>query len=154
MPNHSKKFKILKHCQSCVKATLMKSHGSANNGGDNRSDDGQGITNGANQKTYKNPRRQWKSTEQCKKPNNVRKTNVSQRNSVSRPPMEKNIYKKNEKHLCIYLWRWRGRKRAQELTLHKWNADAVEGDEFRVWTRNEGKDEKESMKLCVARFKI
>ena len=30
----------------------------------------------------------------------------------------------------------------KKLTLHKWNANAAEGDELRVRTRNEGKDEK------------
>ena len=97
----------------------MKNHGSTNNGGDSRSGGSrQGSSDGANQKTHKNPRRQWKSTEQCKKPNNVRKTNVSQRNSALRPPMQgkKHILEKR-KHLCIYLWRWRGRKRVQETYI-------------------------------------
>ena len=50
-----KNIKILKHRQSCVKATLMKSYKSANNGGGSRSGGGQGSSNGANQKTHKNP---------------------------------------------------------------------------------------------------
>jgi len=54
----SLKKKKLKHRQSCVKTTLMKSHGSAKNGGGSRSDDGQGSSNGANQKIHKKPRRQ------------------------------------------------------------------------------------------------
>jgi len=41
-----------------VKATLMKSHGSTNNGGGSRSGGGQGSSDGANQKTHKNPQRQ------------------------------------------------------------------------------------------------
>jgi len=41
-----------------VKATLMTSHGSANNGGDSKSGGGQGSSDEANQKTHKNPRRQ------------------------------------------------------------------------------------------------
>jgi len=48
------------------------------------------------------------------------------------------------------------RKKESSRNLHwrKWNADAVEGDELIVQTRNKSKDEKENMKLCVARFKI
>jgi len=52
-----KKLKILKHRQSCVKATLMKSHGSANNGGNSRSGGGQGSNDGANQKTHEDNER-------------------------------------------------------------------------------------------------
>jgi len=53
-----KKLKNFKHRQSCVKPMLMKSHGSANNGGGSRSDGGQGSSNGANKKIHKKPRRQ------------------------------------------------------------------------------------------------
>jgi len=54
-----KKIKNFKtSSKSCVKPTLMKSHGSVNNGGGNRSDGGQGSNNGANQNIHKKPRRQ------------------------------------------------------------------------------------------------
>ena len=67
---------------------------------------------------------------------------------------EKNIYKKNE-NIYAYICEDEEEEREfKKLILHKWNADATEGDELRVRTRNEGKDEKESLKLCVARFKI
>jgi len=48
----------------------------------------------------------------------------------------------------------RKKKSSRNLHRHKWNADAAERDELRAQTRNKSKDEKESMKLCVARFKI
>ena len=54
----------------------------------------------------------------------------------------------------IFVKMKRKKESSRNLHWHKWNADAVEGDELRAQTRNESKDEKESMKLCVARFKI
>ena len=48
----------------------------------------------------------------------------------------------------------RKKESSRNLHWHKWNANAIEGGELRAQTRNESKDEKESMKLCVARFKI
>ena len=54
----------------------------------------------------------------------------------------KNIYKKNE-NIYAYICEDEEEEREfKKLTLHKWNADAAEGDELRVRTRNEGKDEK------------
>ena len=54
----------------------------------------------------------------------------------------KNIYKKNE-NIYAYICEDEEEEREfKKLTLHKWNADATEGDELRVQTRNEGKDEK------------
>jgi len=67
---------------------------------------------------------------------------------------EKNIYKKNENIYAYICEDKEEEKELKKLTLHKWNADAAEGEELRVRTRNEGKDETENMKLCVARFKI
>jgi len=52
-----KNIKILKHRQSCVKATLMKSHEGANNGDNNRSGGGQGSSDGANQKIHEDNER-------------------------------------------------------------------------------------------------
>ena len=47
---------------------------------------------------------------------------------------EKNIYKKNE-NIYAYICEDEEEKREfKKLTLHKWNADAVEGDELRVQT--------------------
>ena len=63
----------------------------------------------------------------------------------------KNIYKKNEN---IYAYICEDEEEERELKKITWNADVAERDELRVQTRNEGKDETESMKLCVARFKI
>jgi len=44
----------------------------------------------------------------------------------------------------------RKKESSRNLHWHKWNADAVEGDELRAQMRNESKDEKEIMKLCGA----
>jgi len=70
--------------------------------------------------------------------------NVSQRNSASRPPMQgKKTYIRKTKNIYAYICKDEEEEREfKKLTLHKWNADAAEGDELRVQTRNEGTDEK------------
>jgi len=63
-----------------------------------------------------------------------------------------NARKKKNENIYAYICEEEEEERElKKLTLHKWNADAAEGDELRVRTRNEGKDEKESMKLCVGK---
>jgi len=54
----------------------------------------------------------------------------------------------------IFVKRKRKKESSRNLHWHKWNVDAAEGDELGAQIRNESKDEKESLKLCVARFKI
>ena len=55
----------------------------------------------------------------------------------------KKTYIRKTKNIYAYICEDEEEEREfKKLTLHKWNADAAEGDELRVRTRNEGKDEK------------
>ena len=79
----------------------MKSHGSANNGGNSRSGGGQGSNDGANQKTHEDNERVLSNARN----QTMKEKRMSAKETVLRDHQckEKNIYKKNEKHLCIYL---------------------------------------------------
>jgi len=67
---------------------------------------------------------------------------------------KKTYIRKTKTSMHIFVKMKRKKESSRNLHWHKWNADTAEGDELRAQTRNESKDEKESMKLCVARFKI
>ena len=69
---------------------------------------------------------------------------------------EKNIYKKNENIYAYICEDEEEEREPKKLTLAQMECRCNEGDELRVQTRNESKDEKESMKLCVApsKFKV
>ena len=55
----------------------------------------------------------------------------------------KKTYIRKTKNIYAYICEDEEEEREfKKLTLHKWNVDAAEGDELKVRTRNEGKDEK------------
>ena len=93
--------------------------------------------------------------QQRSKPKNPQETTKTMKECFETTNARKKTYIKKTKNIYAYICEDEEEEREfKKLTLHKWNADAAEGDELRVRTRNEDKDEKESLKLCVARFKI
>ena len=79
-----------------------------------------------------------RETKQCKK-NECQPTKQCSETTNAR----KKTYIRKTKNIYAYICEDEEEQReCKKLTLHKWNADAAEGDELRVRTRNEGKDEK------------
>ena len=81
--------------------------------------------------------------QQRSKPKNPQETTKTMKECFETTNARKKTYIRKTKNIYAYICEDEEEKREfKKLTLHKWNADAVEGDELRVQTRNEGKDEK------------
>ena len=92
---------------------------------------------------WRQQKRRRTGKQQRSKPKNPQETTKTMKECFETTNARKKIYIRKTKNIYAYICEDEEEEREfKKLTLHKWNADAAEGDELRVRTRNEGKDEK------------
>ena len=93
------------------------------------------------QQRWRQQKRRRTGKQQRSKPKNPQETTKTMKECFETTNARKKTYIRKTKNIYAYICEEEKRE-FKKLTLHKWNADAVEGDELRVQTRNEGKNEK------------